>query len=107
MENNLTFEDVINSDWVSEVPYGGDGFGVSVRSGSGDGDYGVLYIMPMDWDEFLPLTYNLRGDEDALALYGLMYYSKDMFKLLRDIDDDRARELVDKIINNKIYPKED
>lgn len=105
MEKNLSFEDVINAKWAPDYPYNGNGPGVRVfDDNSDDIDYGVLFTMDTIWDEYLPLSHNLDGDETAIKLYSVLRHSNEMYLLLKSMDDERAKQLIEKINNSKEFP---
>ena len=112
MEKNLSFEQVINGKWVPDYPYDGNGPGVRVFASNPDVDIndeesrndGVLFTMDTIWDEYLPLTHNLDGDETAIKLYSVLRHSNEMYLLLKSMDDERAKQLIEKIDNSKEFP---
>jgi hypothetical protein len=97
INENISFEDLMNSDWEKTIPYDADGAGVRV-------DDGVLFTISEIWDEYKPMTHSM-SKEDVTKMYNVLYYSKDMFNLLRDMDDDRARDLINRILNDRNKPE--
>lgn len=100
INESISFEELMNKEWTKTVPYDADGAGVSVD------DEGVLFTISEIWDEYKPIAHSM-SEEDIIKMYNVLYYSKDMFNLLKEIDDDRAKELINKILTDKNKPDVD
>lgn len=97
-ERSLTFNDVMSSNWEKTFPYDGDGAGAKVDN------EGVIFTISEVWDEYKPLAHSMN-DSDVTKLYNVLFYSKDMFNLLNEMEDERAKDIVNKILNDKDKPE--
>lgn len=91
----ITFDELINQEWLKV--YEADGAGAEVSNPSEpDMPMGVSFIMPTVWDEFYPITHKLN-EEDRTKLFNIFFYAKEMYKYMRPLEDNTAKELINKI----------
>lgn len=112
MGKKLTFDDVINSKWKPEYPYDGNGPGVRVvlkENIDPDPDEeeseGVLFTLDTMWDEYQPVSHNMESKDDVVKLYSVLRHSNQMYTLLKSMDDERAKQLIEMIDNAKEFPQ--
>lgn len=104
---NLNFEQIINSSWSK----GYADHGPSVTCDDANGS--VILTLEEQWDEFYPIAHAVSSDSDFLKLYNLLFYSKDMYKLIKEISEDlgdneyylEAKEIMKKIDTDKNLPQ--
>ena len=89
-----SFEKLLKEEWEKGL----EEDGISARV-----EEGVIFVLPEIYDEFRPLSHSMN-EEDIIKMYNLLYYSKEMFNILKDMDNDKAKEIVDKILTDKNRP---
>jgi hypothetical protein len=92
----MTFDEVMNTEWEKEYPYDGGGPGARIE------DKGVIFSYHSVWDEFMPLSHSL-SKADNIKLYNVLFYSKEMYNFLKESNDPKAKEILNKINSDKNY----
>lgn len=88
------FEAIINTDWKRIYAESGPGVAIS--------DEGVIFTLESVWDELKPLEY--PDEEERAMMYSLLFHSKDMFNLLSEMEDPRAKGIVARILADRNMP---
>lgn len=92
MRNEITFKELLDIDWVKD-----DEIGRHEDLGArADDDGAVLFISTLVWGDYYPVSHRMQSEENE-KFFRMLMHSKDMFKLLSELDDDRAKDLINKI----------
>lgn len=90
-----TFKDLLESEFRAAT-CGSDSEDACIRTPDG----GVVFTLPTSWGDYEPACFDMKKEEVEKA-FNLIFYVKDMYKLLDSLDNAEAKELVKKIQEEK------
>ena len=106
MSEKITFDELLGFKWEFSNNNERENYFLKVIKENGEDVYdninmGVLIIYEQCWGEHKPASFHLN-ESDNIKVKNLFLYSKEMYKLINSVDDDKFRELIKKI--NNIIP---